>query len=268
MKLTLMTYNIERGFHSRDHHLEEHRLLAAQRAVREVNPDLLAITEACYGRENSKGILMDYQRIFDFPYFHFAGYQHFGPNRGDEGGNCLLSRLPMSAITFPLAYKSAVRAKITLEEQVLTVDVVHPSYKVSDAQKISTLAPLFLTRPALYLLTGDFNTINPQDQIDFSLLAQELRRSIPKEAEAVVERWREASLVPWLTKRGLRDAFPPEARESTVPTTSAYGHKMEGARIDFFFVSTPVKVNETFVLKNADTEIASDHYPIVGKFEI
>jgi len=130
-----MSYNIERGFHSRDHTLERQRLEAAQRAVKSVNPDLLALTEACYGGPNSQNIVMDYAELFGFPYSHFGAFPKFGPRRGDEGGNCLLSRIPMQAETVQLVHKSAVRARISLEDKILTIDVIHPSPSVTDAKK-------------------------------------------------------------------------------------------------------------------------------------
>ena len=52
MKFTIMTYNVERGFHTGYHNLDKKRLVAAQQAYKRVNPDNLAITEACYGAEN------------------------------------------------------------------------------------------------------------------------------------------------------------------------------------------------------------------------
>jgi len=38
--------------------------------------------------------------------------------------------------------------------------------------------------------------------------------------------------------------------------------------MDFIFNSPEFKVIDSYVLKNKHTEIASDHYPIVGVFEI
>jgi endonuclease/exonuclease/phosphatase family metal-dependent hydrolase len=263
-----MSYNIERGFHSRDHKLEKERLTAAQRAVQEINPDILAITEACYGGENSQGVFIDYQKIFDFSYGQFGGYPIFGPRKGDEGGNCLLSQYPMDAEAISLAFKGAVRAKIGLEDTVLTIDVVHPSYTVDDAEKIKTLEPLVLNRKSPYILTGDFNTVNSEDSYDWDLQTKEIMKFDPKRAKAVIENWQRAELVSWLSKLNLRDSFPPEKRESTVPTSYTYGEPKAGVRMDFFFVSPDIEIIDSYVLKNRNTEIASDHYPIVGVFDI
>lgn len=264
MIFTVMAYNVERGFHTSDHILEEHRLQAAQRIVQQVNPDILALTEACYGGPNSHGVRMDYQQLFNFPQGYFSGFNVFGPRKGDEGGNCLLSKFPMQAESVHLKYKGAVRGKIRLEDKILTVDVVHPSYSVEDIEKISTLNPVIKTKEEPYILTGDFNTVHPEDVYDWNKVVQDLKTFNPEKAEWIVENWRKAELVSWLLGQGLQDAFYLEARQSTVPT----GKKYNGVRMDFTFHSPDLRVVEAYVLKNEDTEIASDHYPIVGVFEI
>ncbi len=270
MNLTIMAYNIERGFHSRNHTLEEQRLEAAQRAVQLVNPDLLALTEACYGGPNSKNIIMDYAQLFGFPYAHFGSFPSFGPRKGDEGGNCLLSRLPMQAETVQLAHKSAVRARIPLEDRILTLDVIHPSPSVTDAEKIKTHAPLLTSQQAPYILTGDFNTISPEDvaKYDFNQLTKDIESYNPAKAKLIINNWQNAEFVRWLLKEGLTDAFPEKDRQSTVPTRYAYERKKDGVRMDFIFTSPDIRTSKTYVLKNEDTEIASDHYPIVGIFDI
>jgi len=257
-----MSYNVERGFHSSDHVLEKHRLGAAQHAVKQVRPDILALTEACYGGPNSYNIKMDYRQLFQFPYGQFAGYKS---KRGDEGGNCLLSQFPMQAETFYLAYKVAVRGRIRLEDKTLTLDVVHPSYSVSDNEKISTLRPLLSSRGDPYLMTGDFNTVHPEDIYDWDEIIKGLRQSFsPEKASWIVENWRKAELVSWLLEQNVEDTFPPKSRQPTCPTRK----KESAVRMDFCFKSPDLKVLDAYVLKNDDTEIASDHYPIVVKFGI
>lgn len=268
MLFTVLSYNIERGFHTSHHVLEEARLQAAQRIVQEVNPDILALTEACYGGPNSQNIAMDYQEIFGFPYGQFGGYPYFGPRRGDEGGNCLLSRFPMQSEAIRLAYKGAVRGQVQLDDKILCIDVVHPSYSVDDQEKIATLRPLIRFRQEPYIITGDFNTVHPDDPYDWEQVSKELCDSFDDDtALSLVENWRKAELVSWILAQGLRDPFSPEERQSTVPTPKE-GKQKSGVRMDFFFLSAGITTKEAYVLKNQDTEIASDHYPIVGVFEI
>ncbi|MBS3140411.1 endonuclease/exonuclease/phosphatase family protein [Candidatus Woesearchaeota archaeon] len=265
-----MSWNIERGFHSRNHVLEEHRLHAAQRVVGNVKPDILALTEACYGGPNSQEITMNYRSLFDFPYGKFGGYPFFGPGRSNEGGNYLLSRFPMQAQSFPLAHKGAVRAQIPLEDQALTIDVIHPSPGRSDEEKIAVLQPLISSRQEPYILTGDFNTVHPDDRYryDWEKIKSDLISYDPEKAGLILNNWKKAKLVSWLLELGLKDAFPLEARTSTAPTNYAYGSPREGVRMDFMFISPGISVRDAYVVKNKDTEMASDHYPIVGILEV
>lgn len=263
-----MTYNIERGFHSKNHILEKERLLAAQKAIKEINPDILSLTEACYGTENSQGILMDYQELFDFPYIKYGGYPVFGPRKGDEGGNCILSKYLMDAENVKLAFKGAIRARIKLEDIILTIDVVHPSYSVDDLEKIKTLKPLISNITPPYILTGDFNTVHPDDECDWDSIAKELIDFNPKKVKQLIETWKRADLISLLQSLGLKDSFPINKRESTVPTNYTYGEIRSGIRMDFFFQSPEIKVINAYVLKTKETNIASDHYPIVGAFEV
>ncbi len=262
-----MAYNIERGFHTWDHELENNRLNAAQQVVKNVNPDILAITEACYGSPNSHNILMDYQDLFAFPYGKYGCYRVFGPRKGDEGGNCLLSKYPLKGKTIDFEYKGAVRGFISLEGKVLTVDVVHPSHSVDDAVKLETIKPLVDNRSTPYILTGDFNTTHPDDSYDWEKIAEELQTFDPKKADHLIDNWQKADLVSWILEQGLEDAFPLEARQSTLPTFYTHNKHSHGIRMDFFFKSRDLKVKEAYVLKNDLTENASDHYPIVGIFE-
>jgi len=263
-----MTYNIERGFHSKDHVLERERLEAVQEVVKEVNPEVLSLVEAWYGGDNSKGIFMDYKKLFGFPYCCFGPFLEVGHKKEDVGGNCLLSKISMDAKPFSLAYKGAVRGEFELEDRLLMVDVVHPSYSVSDVEKINTLSPLISTRKSPYIVTGDFNTLYPGEEYDWDELTKDLTRFDSKLGEQIIENWKKADLVSWLMRLGLRDAFPVERRESTLPTSYVHSTPRTGVRMDFFFVSENVKVIDAYVLKNRHTEIASDHYPIIGVFEV
>jgi len=38
--------------------------------------------------------------------------------------------------------------------------------------------------------------------------------------------------------------------------------------MDFMFISPGISVRDAYVVKNKDTEMASDHYPIVGILEV
>ena len=267
MQIKIITYNVWHGFH-RDHALQRERLEAAQRAVAREKPDLLALNEACYGGPNSQNILMDYRELFAFKYGFFGGYSSFGRKKSDEGGNVLLSNLQMKAEVVPLSDKSAVRTRINLEDRVLTIDVIHPSVEIFDSAKIEALKPLLEDIKEPYILTGDFNALSPEDSYDKDELAGELSAFISGTPSLSIDDLLKRQLINWILSNGLRDAFNGIKRASTVPTRKKYGKDVKGMRVDYFFISDDIKVSDAYILKNEDTEIASDHYPIVGNFLI
>lgn len=265
---TLMTYNIERGFHNDRHVYQEQYARAAQRAVAAINPDLLALTEACYGGDNERRIYMQYDKIFNFPYQQWGGYRVFGPKGGDFGGNCLLSRFPLLGEVFQGTHKGSVRGLVDLEGKLILIDVVHPSYSIDDELKIQELQPLVKGQTDSYLLTGDFNTVHPADVIDYQQLSSDMAQYDPVRVQWLFDNWKQAKCISWILEQGLLDAFPSHARQSTVPTPRAYGTPQKGVRLDFTFHTPDIKIKEAYVFKNKDTDIASDHYPIVTVFEI
>ena len=269
MLVKLLTYNIRHGFHSRDHILQRKRLEAAQRVIASENPDIAALTEACYGSLNSQGITMDYMALFKFRYGFFGGYPVYGRMKGYEGGNVLLSQHPMKAEVVPLINKSAIRAAISLDDNLLNVDVVHPSQAIDDRKKFEALQPLLARRPSPYILTGDFNALSPEDIYDKEQLLEEFQEFMGDTAETVIAELLKSRMIDQILTHGLRDAFEDKKKkDSTVPTRSKYGKSISGMRIDYFFVSNDLKVENAYVLKNEDAEVASDHYPIVGVFHL
>ncbi len=265
----IMTYNIWRGFHSKDHILQRERLEAAQRLVHHEKPNVLALVEACYGGKNSLGNIMDYQSLFGFTHGIWGGYPFFGNKKLDIGGNALLSRYPLDATVVSLPSKSAVSTSISLDDRLLRIDVVHPSASLGDLANVDVLRPLLGThRTGHYVLTGDFNALSPDDVYEHERLVQELRQFYKDLPLEHIQELLQRNLIRWILTHNLRDAFEDSTkRASTVPTSAKHGRKVVGMRIDYFFVSDTIKVKDAYVLKNDDTEIASDHYPIVGIFE-
>ena len=256
-----MTYNIYRGFHSKKHVFEPERLALAQQIVVDENPDVLCLTEACYGGLNKHGISMEYQNLFKFPFGCWGGYNKF--NGGDEGGNCLLSKYPFQAEVVAIGEKGAIRGRINLDDKVLHLDVVHPSVDWSDADKLVKMQPLLSSREMPYVMTGDFNALSPQDHYDREHLVWECRRFEGSNAEAFVDDLLQRNFVTEILAWGLRDGFEnPVKRVSTVPTRMKYGEALQGMRIDYFFISKDISVEDAYVLKNDKTDCASDHYPI------
>ena len=263
VEVKIMTYNVLHGFHQvqAPFALERQRLEAAQRVVADENPDILAITEAAYGGPNQYGVSMNYAQLFGYPYVYFA------PRPPYEWGNCLLSRFPIEGSTIVSGDRTALRAEIDLGKSKLNLDIFHPDCNSTDDEKIDATSSLLKELPDNYILTGDFNALSDEDEYDRIKLINGFRRFDPNPIKSV-DRLLAKKLIPHLKEKGLGDAFSPQTRRFTMPT-SIYGPYTDSRmRIDYFFVTPKIKALETRVIQNELTEMASDHYPIVGVFEI
>lgn len=253
-----MTYNILYGFHDIESgDFEPERLTRAQRVVKRERPDLLVLVEACFAIPNHTGIRMDYKKLFGYPYGYFAPW-------GEKGwGNMVLSRYPISGKRIPLSNRTALRAIVHIKKLSLHIDVFHPHPDISERGKIRAIIPLLRTKPIPYVLTGDLNAISDEDHYDRRRLIAGFRRFAGRKAEKMVGNLWERKLIPFVKSSGLRDAFfDKRFRTFTMPSDLINHHKESAIRIDHCFVSPDIEVEKAYVVKNQDTEYASDHYPI------
>ena len=256
-----MEYNIEHGFHSSGHVLDPTRVAAAQRVVAQEHPDILVLIEACYGQANDYCKPMNYSEIFDFPHSFHVSYSFRG--KLPIGGHSVLSNREFKGEEIFLSNKKGIRASIPLDGRVLTLDAVHPSPSISDDKKLESIQPLLRSKKVPYIITGDFNALSPDDSYDEGLLAEELK-VFP--VDVSVSDWLKCKVVRGIFDSGLKDALHPSKRTSTVPTYIE-GRRKIGTRIDYMFITPEIKVIDSYVIKTADTNIASDHFPLVGIFE-
>lgn len=266
MRLRIVTYNILHGFHQTQapFSLESERQEAAKRTIKSLDPDILVLTEACYGGKNRFGMYQDYKNIFGYEYGFFAGYN-------SHWGNMILSKTPIDATKEEVSHRSAIRAYLLDKKRhpMMCIDVFHPHPQIVDAEKAEILRPLLDTRPQhiAYMLTGDLNTLSDEDTYDKDRLVQGFRTFAGELAEEKVNRLLQRGLVPALRSYGLKDAFSLDTRQATIPTT-AFGDERSSVRLDYFFINEHIAPQMTAVVKNEDTHMASDHYPIIMDFEI
>jgi endonuclease/exonuclease/phosphatase family metal-dependent hydrolase len=262
-EIKIMNYNILHGFHQivPPFGLEQERLDKALKEVSKENPDILILTEACYGGPNPFNINMDYKKLFNYPYGYFGAWGEH------EWGNLLLSKYPIEAQTIPYGKRTAIKSKINVNKKVVYLDVIHPHPEWTEDEKIELTKPLLKRIQKPYFLIGDFNAISDEDNYDKDLLIKGFEK-FDKTPIQSVNRLFERKLIPYLKSKGLIDAFTKDSRQSTVPT-SIYGEdKPSSMRMDFIFSSPDIKTLETRIIKNKVTDYASDHYPIVGRFHI
>jgi len=264
MKLKILNYNISNGFHTLNlpYILEKERIKLAQKIVKNENPDILCLTEACFAAPNPFNIRVDYQKIFPYKYAFFT-------SRTKQWGNLILSKYPFYKVFSNSNRKFAgITARIPIKDQTLFIDLIHTAPEISDWERTENMKRM-LDQEKLngsYILTGDFNSLSHEDNYD----DQEIKDYLGKIAlnPGTVEALLEKKFVRFLLKKGLIDVMKKYDDSFTIPTD--YIDKIKGCplRLDYFLVSKKIKVINARVIKNSTTEQASDHYPLVMEIEI
>ena len=258
-----MTYNVLHGFRKTKspYQLEEERLKAAQKMIREVNPDVLGITEACYSVPNQFNILMDYRNLFNFKY-------SISCPSGPEWGGVLLSQHPIIDAQ-PISTQNGygIRSKIMKEGKIIHVDLVHPKHDITEINKMSLLELFLKNKPETYIILGDLNAYSDTDDYDRKKLIETFRTFNPENAESAVDILLERRLIPYIKSQNLLDVFG-DSKELTIPTPKYSNGSSTGARIDYIFHTPDIKVLSSEVIKREGAEIASDHYPITAILEL
>ena len=262
-KIKIMNYNILHGFHKVEppYSLEKERLKNAQGIISQENPDILVLTEACYGGENPFDVFLDYKKIFNFPYGFFGKWGEY------EWGNFILSKYPIEAKTIPYGERTAIKSKIDINGKEIFLDVIHPSPFWNEEDKIKFTKNILEKNPKNYFLVGDFNSISEEDKYDKNTLINGFKK-FDKTPEKSVNKLLERKFISWLKSLGLKDTARKSSRVSTVPT-KIYGKNLDSSlRVDFIFSSKDINVIDTKVIKNKLTDFSSDHYPVVGTYEV
>ena len=91
---------------------------------------------------------------------------------------------------------------------------------------------------------------------------------VKKKVKFVLDALLSRKFIPFLRKNKLKDVMKKFDDSFTIPTNLIDKKKESPIRIDYFFTSKDVKVNNAKVIKNELTEKASDHYPIYAILEL
>lgn len=261
MKIKILNYNIFYGFHNPEsRQFEKKRLEHAKEIIKDENPDVFVITEACFGGDYPKDKHIDYKKEFGYKYGQFAPWSA-------EWGNFILSKFPFTSELLPFGERTALRTHITINNMLIHLDIIHPSPFITEQQKLQAIEKLVSTSQKPYFLVGDFNALSDEDEYSRERLIKGFRE-FTNEAEKKVDSLLERKLIPFLKRQELIDAMPKTKRTFTIPTDSCSLTKNSAIRIDYFFVSKDVKIIDAYTVKNEHSEKASDHYPIAGIFEI
>jgi endonuclease/exonuclease/phosphatase family metal-dependent hydrolase len=271
--IKILWYNIKRGFHKKEEDgsstFEPRRLEVAKKVVSELNPDILVLGEAdfnpkCLGYGKVEKV-MDYQKIFDYPFV-------FNNAVTERKGETILSKYSFEAESFAIELFSHIKAKINLENKQFSINIVHPYPRIPENEKAERIVPVLRKMKAPCILLGDFNALSPEDKYSIEELTEGFK---PARGERAIENAKDAAqclMIKEVIMKGLVDAFRVKNKDrgDTIPTKgyTPFKNNFGDMRLDYIFCSKDIKIIDCKVIKNNETDIASDHYPVFAELEI
>ena len=264
--LRLVSYNLLEGLRPVDPIAGERRQLdrartdAARHVVNDLSPDILVLNEALYSRQY-RGHIVDYARLFSFPYQLAALYD-------DAWGNAILSRCPiLRSHEMRTEERGGLVAVVATPSGELTVASYHPHPSRRPADKAADFERLVADLTGPLIVCGDLNCISPEDGIDREAMVVAFRR-FAHAPEAAVDQFIESGRQVFgaLGKFGLKDAIPPEGRRYSIPTDLISLDKTSGIRIDHILANDGIEVATGAVVHSTATNLGSDHHPVVLEF--
>ena len=245
MILRLLSYNIRYGGVGRE------KLLAA--VINSCGPDLVVLQEA-----DRPEIVRQLATA--------CGMKAWGANRGDSVG--FLSRIEIahyawhSVLLGKRRYLEILPVRPNLRVFGVHLSAIHsnPTEWRRAFELRSLLSQIADYRQAFHLVTGDFNTLAPGEELDVRRLPPRLRALLWMGGGRV--RWRTIRL---MIEAGYADAFRvlhPDDLGHTFPTWDP------NIRLDYLFTPAAFQPHVTGcqVVRNApDAGAASDHFPLLSE---
>jgi endonuclease/exonuclease/phosphatase family metal-dependent hydrolase len=245
------------------------RRAAALALVERARPDVLVLNEAL-GCDLPGDAAQDYAKIFGFEHGRHATYEGIW-------GNAILSRWPILEVRASLIHKHGpqnrglLAVKVAFPEGDAWVATYHPHPWREPSKRAEDLREFLASLGGPAIVCGDFNAIDPADEIDEENLVQAHRRFMSeKNARDSVRRFREAGRLVFgevFPALGFSPATPVE-RAATMPTALVRHEQDKGMRIDHVAASAHWRCLRAWVDRSAEADAASDHYPVVAEFAV
>ena len=274
MKIKVITYNIKEGFcdkdKSKNYKINKNRMQSGIKLIREEDPDLLVIIEACFRNKNKYGIKQDYKKMF--------GYKHeaYGSNKYKhiEWGVLILSKYPiLKHEDYSIKHAGFVRAIIKIKGKNIVVDAVHPDPYHDEHQRMQWFKSVIRDKSKNYILAGDFNAFSHQDNYNKNRLIKGFKEYFKKEekhkAKEIVGDILTSKTIKFLIRNNLVDTFKKKNRDWDFSYhTDLSKNKYDFSRLDYIFCSPNFNILNSGIIKNELVEKASDHYPIYAILKI
>ena len=243
----LMTYNIRHGGRGRE--------AAIAAIINDSAPDLVLLQEATDPRTVER-IALD------------TGMQEWRAYAGQSLGFLSRRRVALAEWTRPRfsrhAFIEVVPAGSDLRVFGVHLSAVHAAW--TERRRVIELRALLRSvarhQHGFHILSGDFNTAAPGEDLDVRQLPMRLRPFVWMSGGRI--RWRTVQTV---LDAGYVDGFRTKHAEDpglTLPTPSPH------IRIDYVFVPAPFveRVAACEVVRHPRAAVASDHFPVIADLEM
>lgn len=275
MKFKVMNYNIKEGLayiKGEDYIRDSAREKLIKKVVKEENPDILILTEACWLKNNSLGFRRNYKKIFGYKYYAYGS--DYTPEI--DWGVAILSKYPIREwYDYCLMGFRWVRAFIKIGNEKIMLDAVHPTPSVPENKKKQWFKTVIRDMEKPYLIAGDFNVLSPRDSYDENKLIREFRKYTTYNDKSPLKKAREITkddlkkeTISFLLKNKLVDTYYKKNKNKEITSPTSNYPKMPNLRLDYIFCSNDISVLDSGIIKNETTEKASDHYPVYSILEL
>lgn len=249
--LRIAHYNIFRGGFR--------RLGKISKVIKEINPDILGVLEAVKWQENKKYYKNFASKMgFKYYYLSLANSRH---------NIAVLSKYPLNFLPVKENMRN-VAAKVSLKKgpfKHLEVFFIHMSPKEESSRILEFKTLLKNKSPKKSgLIMGDLNSLSPCDPYDKTKLLKRFQKlGITKYGINNLK----FDLIKEIEKKGFVDTHIHFQKKfiSTVPTPfNTDPHHATKLRIDYAFINKEYLpfFKKIEILKNKNSNMASDHYPI------
>lgn len=255
--MRLMTYNILDG--------GEDRLDLIAEIINGSSPDFVTINEANGFDEEDNKKLKDLSQATTMPYYHLALSGEF------DYHVAVLSKLPLKKVyeIHPLM-RAGISVVIDSEIGEISIVGVHLT-PYSENMRIPEIELLNSTQKDYpnRILLGDMNSLSKDDNYSESIMQDFNEPQLKKFTKdgslqfEVIEKIKASDYLDTAVELGKQS-------DNTAPTTSNKDTTHANTRLDYVFVSSPLRNHlvSYSVIKNALTEQASDHYPILVELQL
>ena len=262
-----MTYNILNGGQD---DFQFDRLNIIIRIIKSVDPDVLVLQEGMYFDLNGGRILYRIENETGLRGIlaHTKTGQHVATFLRKD------ARIAENYIDTEHFHHAMIRTIIFLQNNdLLTIIGTHlcphgGEKRVSEVQYAANYA----RKGELVLLLGDMNALSPSDNYTDSISRlpshYRTRYLMPSDNTTIdIRAIRTLETASFIDLHVLKST---SSIEYTAPTKLGQGKEFSKMRVDYIF-GTPRIADTTstcYVLKTSDTEIASDHYPVIAELQL